>query len=215
MLNRGGWACGRSRSRGARASRSASTSSYDVNGWGASRRRRTQPRRAGSVGLSLAYLSGKDSKHDNELLSKRLRGRRLLARQLRPAACVRSRDTAAHVSFDGTRGVHRARRRNGCDRESPKANGTASSISAVGGLSYEIRSGRFSARPIALIEYYRLKEKGYTETGGGAAFDLTVDAPTSDETAASASLALGYDFSAAEPTPTGFGSRSKAAAARS
>jgi uncharacterized protein with beta-barrel porin domain len=71
--------------------------------------------------------------------------------------------------------------------------------SASGGLSYEIRSGRFTARPNALVEYYRLKEKGYTETGGGSAFDLIVDSRTSDEAAASASLALGYDFMGHEP----------------
>ena len=37
-----------------------------------------------------------------------------------------------------------------------------------------MRMGRFSLRPHASIEYYKLTEKGYTESGGGGAFDLTV-----------------------------------------
>ena len=57
--------------------------------------------------------------------------------------------------------------------------------------------GRLSLRPNASIEYYKLNEKGYTETGGGGAFDLTVRNRISDETAANALLALGYDFGAA------------------
>ena len=73
------------------------------------------------------------------------------------------------------------------------------SMSATGGLSYELRRGRFTARPNASLEYFRLKEKGYTETGGGAAFDLVVDGRTSDETAANAGLALGYDLLSLDP----------------
>jgi hypothetical protein len=54
--------------------------------------------------------------------------------------------------------------------------------------------GRLSIRPNALIEYYKLTEKGYTETGGGEAMDLTVRKRSSYETAANAMLTVGYDL---------------------
>jgi uncharacterized protein with beta-barrel porin domain len=71
--------------------------------------------------------------------------------------------------------------------------------SGSGGLSYEARMGRLSLRPNASIEYYKLTEKGYTETGGGAAFDLTVRGRSSNETAADAMFAVGYDLLALDP----------------
>jgi hypothetical protein len=44
------------------------------------------------------------------------------------------------------------------------------------------------------VEYYKLNEDGYTETGGGSAMDLTVRSRKSDETAASAMLTFGYEL---------------------
>jgi hypothetical protein len=71
-------------------------------------------------------------------------------------------------------------------------------------VSYEARLGRLSIRPNVSVEYYKLKEDGYSETGGGDAFDLTVDARTSDETAANALVAFGYDFLGTnQPGPDG------------
>jgi len=67
-------------------------------------------------------------------------------------------------------------------------------VSATGGLSYQLRTGRLSLRPNALLEYYRLKEDGYTETGGGTAFDLAVDGRSSTESAVSGGLTVGYDL---------------------
>ena len=54
--------------------------------------------------------------------------------------------------------------------------------------------GRLSLRPSASLDYYRLSEDGYTESGGGKAFDLFVDDRTSDELAANATVALGSDL---------------------
>jgi hypothetical protein len=48
-------------------------------------------------------------------------------------------------------------------------------------------------RPRASIEYSKLHEKGFTETGEADAYDLAVRARDSKETAANALLA-GYDF---------------------
>jgi hypothetical protein len=66
--------------------------------------------------------------------------------------------------------------------------------SGAAGVSYDAQFGRLSVRPTAAIEYYSLKEKGYTETGGGDAFDLTVDSRKSTETSASGTVALGYEI---------------------
>ena len=56
-------------------------------------------------------------------------------------------------------------------------------------------------RPGATIDYYRLHEGKHTETGGGDAFNLTVAARTSDELAATGTVALGY---ALHKSDTGF-----------
>ena len=62
------------------------------------------------------------------------------------------------------------------------------------GASYDARFGGLSVRPTVSLEHFSLKEKGYTETGGGDAFNLTVGSRRSSETAAVATLALGYDL---------------------
>ena len=197
VLNRGGWGFWAQQVGWGTSKSVGSTSSYDLNGWGASTGLERSLGGAGSVGLSLAYLSGRDTKQDNELRSSVYEGSLYWRARLGPLN-VFARAGAAHVSFDGSRvftgtvdGTTVTRTADG------EWNGKL--YSASGGLSYELRSGRFTARPIALVEYYRLKEKGYTEKGGGAAFNLTVDSRTSDETAASASLALGYDVLGREP----------------
>ena len=51
--------------------------------------------------------------------------------------------------------------------------------------------GAFYLRPSGELTYNRLSEDGYTETGGGAAFDLTVAKRKSSEFAATGLLAAG------------------------
>ncbi|KQM13376.1 autotransporter outer membrane beta-barrel domain-containing protein [Novosphingobium sp. Leaf2] len=72
-----------------------------------------------------------------------------------------------------------------------KWNGTFTT--AAGGLGYEGGSQFFFFRPGVTMDYVRLKEDGYTETGGQA-LDLTVNARTSDELAVNPSLTVGVDF---------------------
>jgi uncharacterized protein with beta-barrel porin domain len=67
--------------------------------------------------------------------------------------------------------------------------------SAGGGISYQARFGSFSIRPVASIDYYRLSEQAHSESGGGTAFDLSIAHRTSDELAASGSVAVGYELS--------------------
>ena len=73
--------------------------------------------------------------------------------------------------------------------------------SLAGGISYRFETGRLTIRPGATIDYYRLHEGKHTETGGGDAFNLTVAARTSDELAATGTVALGY---ALHKSDTGF-----------
>jgi hypothetical protein len=63
-----------------------------------------------------------------------------------------------------------------------------------GGVSYEMRSGSAFLRPAVSVDYIKLDEDGYSETGGGDALDLAVDERKSDEFAGSAGLAVGLDF---------------------
>jgi hypothetical protein len=62
------------------------------------------------------------------------------------------------------------------------------------GAYYDLTSGRFYLRPQAHLDYFRLHEAGYTETGGGAGFDLDVDGRTSDVLSGTASFIVGYNF---------------------
>lgn len=173
-----------------------STSSYDLTGWGAAGglERRIG---VGSVGLSLAFMSGKDEKGDNELISDLYEAGAYWRGKFGRLQAF-ARGTIGRASFDGSRffsgtvdGETVTRQADG------EWNGTLFSASA--GASYELRTGRLSIRPSAVVEYYRLKEKGYTETGGGEAFDLTVDSRTSNETAATGLLTLGYDLLSLDP----------------
>jgi outer membrane autotransporter protein len=57
--------------------------------------------------------------------------------------------------------------------------------------SYEAKMGAFYLRPSGELTYNRLTEDGYTEAGGGTAFDLTVAKRKSSELAATGLLAAG------------------------
>jgi hypothetical protein len=66
-------------------------------------------------------------------------------------------------------------------------------VTAAGGASIEGGSQFFFFRPGVTVDYTRLKEDGYTETGGQA-LDLTVASRTSDELAVNPSMTVGIDF---------------------
>lgn len=68
-------------------------------------------------------------------------------------------------------------------------------FSGMGGVSYDIAASRqLMIQPKARLEWYRLKEGGYTESGGGDAVDLTVDARNSSSLSGTTSLAVSYAF---------------------
>jgi hypothetical protein len=204
LINRGGlgfWAqqvaWGGSKSLG-------STSSYSVNGWGAAGGAETSVGPLGNVGLSLSYLSGKDGKKssENEIIANQYEAGLYWRTVLGPISAF-ARGTVGTVNFDGSRFFSATVNGSPVSRE---ANGEWKGriYSATAGLAYDARFGRVSLRPTALIEHYSLKEKGYTETGGGDAFDLTVDSRKSNETAATGMLALGYQLVGATNTSGGW-----------
>lgn len=170
-----------------------SSTSYDVHGWGISGglERKTQ---VGSFGVSLTYLSGRDSEglavnrveHRQYELAGSWRGHwGGVAAQLRGSAAFLSFD--AQRQFDGVVGTDKVQRRATSDWHGMLYSGS-------GSVSYEHVVGQFSLRPVLAFDYYRLNEDAYRETGGGIGYDLTVRQRTSDELALTASLAAGINF---------------------
>jgi len=168
------------------------TSDYNLGGWGAAAGVETELGKMGSVGVSLAYLTGRDSKGDNEILSHQYEAG-LYWRGQWDGLTTFARGTAAHVKFDSTRRFSGVADGVTVEREAD-GEWKGSLFSASAGASYDFRMGRFSVRPSATIEYYKLTEKAYDESGGGDAFDLHVDKRNSDETAANGLVALGYEL---------------------
>ncbi len=166
------------------------TAAYDITGWGTSAGAEAQAGGIGNVGLSLAYLNGEDADGETD--------NQVRAEQYELAAYWRgqwgglrafARGSAAIVDFRGTRTF------TGEDVTRTASGDWGGRLySAAAGVSYEHGFGRLSLRPLASIDYYRLTENGYVETGGGDAFNLTVDERTSDEFALNATLTAGYDF---------------------
>ncbi|MFO6445894.1 autotransporter domain-containing protein [Erythrobacter sp. NE805] len=67
-------------------------------------------------------------------------------------------------------------------------------VTATGGVAIEGGSQFFFFRPSVVVDYLRLKEDGYTETGGGNALNLTVDKRSSKEVAVNGGLTVGADL---------------------
>jgi len=170
------------------------TAAYDITGWGASGGAEIEAGKIGNFGLSLAYLAGSDADGgtDNEVTT----GQYELAAYWRGTwggLRANARASGARINFEGDRRFVGSANGAAVERNADsKWDGTLFSASA--GLSYELAFGRFSLRPTGAIDYYRLKEDGYAETGGGDAFNLTVDGRTSDELAATGTMVAGLDF---------------------
>ncbi|PSJ36569.1 autotransporter domain-containing protein [Sphingomonas deserti] len=179
------------------------TSEYDITGWGANGGAEIALGGAGRIGASLSYLSGRDEGiNDSEVRTDQYE---LAVHWRGQWGGFRSfvRGSAAAIKLDGTRqfsatvGGEEIRR-----TSSGEWDGRL--YSAAAGISYEAEFGRLSLRPLLAIDYYRLTEDGYTETGGGSAMDLVVDDRKSDEFAGEASLTLGYAFKAPSGKDDGF-----------
>ncbi len=166
------------------------TAAYDIAGWGTSAGAEVQAGGIGNIGLSIAYLNGEDSdgETDNQVRAEQYELAAYWRGEWRGLRAF-ARGSAAIVDFRGTRTF------TGADvTRTATGDWSGRLYSAAAGISYEHGFGRLSLRPLASIDYYRLTENGYVETGGGDAFNLTVDERTSDEFALNATLTAGYDF---------------------
>ena len=169
------------------------TSSYDLTGWGAAAGFERNLGKAGALGISLSYLTGKDNSGNNSMMTGLYEGG-LYWRGGVGALRGFARATLGYADFDG----HRMLIADGVTREN-EASWSGTLYSMVAGASYEARFGKFMVKPSARIEHFNLSEKSYQEEGGGAAFDLAVQSRKSKETAAVGLVSVGYDFMSIEP----------------
>ncbi|MFC3308620.1 autotransporter outer membrane beta-barrel domain-containing protein [Blastomonas aquatica] len=171
------------------------TAAFDTSGWGASAGAEIKAGDVGNFGVSLAYLNGRNDDTDtgNEVRS----GHYELAAHWRgnwgPLRAF-ARGSAAQIDFEGTRRFAYTLAGDLVERVA-QGQWSGQLYSASAGFSYEARIGkRLVLRPAASIDYYRLDEDGFAETGGGDAFNLTVDKRSSDEIAVNGTLVAGYDL---------------------
>jgi hypothetical protein len=170
------------------------TAAYEISGWGIGGGGEIKTG-AGSFGASLGYYWGRnrDTQTANQTTANQfeLAGYwRLKSGGLR----VTARGGLGFVDLDGSRSFEGL---DGSEQVSLTASAERSARlwSAMGTVSYDwVSGGGLSFRPVLSLDYYRLHEKGYSETGGGNAFNLSVDARTSDELAVTGSAVVGIDM---------------------
>ncbi|KWV91073.1 autotransporter outer membrane beta-barrel domain-containing protein [Erythrobacter sp. YT30] len=72
--------------------------------------------------------------------------------------------------------------------------------SGLVGASYQAKLGqRFTLTPLVSLEYFRLDEDGYEETGGGDGMNLIVEDRSSDSLSINSTLALAYAIGPQQP----------------
>jgi hypothetical protein len=166
------------------------TSSYDVSGWGFAGGYERSLGPIGNIGIMAAYMWGKDSARSNQLTNNHYEGGIYWHGGKGPFHAW-ARASAATIQFSSIRNFSGTLSGAAFNRTA-LGKWNSRLYSGSGGLSYELRTGRLTIRPNASLEYYKLTENGYSETGGGNAIDLVVRDRTSNETAANAMLAVGY-----------------------
>jgi len=169
------------------------TASYDVSGWGISLGAEIKSD-VGNFGGSVAFLKGKDGNglNDNEVSTSQFEG--ALHWRLRSDGWMaNARISGAPIKMKGTR-VFRADTGAETVEKTMRGIWDGTLWSASGSVAHDGRIGGISFRPTVAVDYYKLKEDGYAETGGGDALDLTVAGRDSDELAVSGTVALGLDF---------------------
>ncbi|MBB6424519.1 autotransporter domain-containing protein [Sphingopyxis sp. JAI128] len=173
------------------------TASYDVSGWGISLGAEIESD-LGNFGGSIAYLSGKDGNgsNANEVSSSQFEGA-LHWRLRSDGFMANARVSGAPISFKGTR-IFRAEAGAEDIEKTMKGKWDGTLWSASGSLAYDAHAGGLTIRPMVAVDYYKLKEDGYQETGGGDALDLNVLSRDSDELAVSGTVALGMEFGGAD-----------------
>ncbi len=170
---------------------------YDVSGWGISLGAEIKCG-IGNFGASAAFLSGKDgnSSNDSEVSSTQWEGA-LYWRLNSNDWLAHARVSGAPIRLKGTR-VFSAEAGAEDIRETMRGKWDATLWSASGSIARDAQLGGISFRPTLAVDYFKLKEDGYAETGGGDALDLTVAGRSSDELSVSGTVALGLEFGGAD-----------------
>ena len=169
------------------------TASYDVSGWGISAGAEIETG-AGNFGGTIAYLRGKDGNgiNDNEVTTNQFEG--ALHWRLRSNGWMaNARVAGAPIKMKGTR-VFRADTGAETLEKTMRGKWDGTLWSASGAIAHDGRLGGLTFRPAVAVDYYKLKEDGYTETGGGDALDLTVADRSSDELAVTGTVTMGLEF---------------------
>ncbi|HWK36698.1 MAG TPA: autotransporter domain-containing protein [Sphingomonas sp.] len=169
------------------------SSGYNAGGWGAAAGLEYKTG-IGNIGVSAAYLWSQDNDNstDNEVLGNQYEFAAYWRGHWDGLAAY-ARGAFAKLDFDSVRRFHGMDEDEAVERVANGGwNGTLTSFAA--GVSHESGGATFFVRPSLAVDYYRLHEGGYAESGGGKAMDLTVASRTSDELAVTGSMATGIDF---------------------
>ncbi len=169
------------------------TAGYKVSGWGISLGGEIRTD-IGNFGGSVAYLAGKDGNraNANEVTSNQWEGAlhwRLASNGFQAFARV----SGAPVSLKGTR-IFDGTSGGMATEKTIKGKWDATLYSAAGGVAYDGKLGGMTLRPAVSVDYYKLSEDDYQESGGGDALDLKVLGRDSDELAVNGTVTLGLNF---------------------
>lgn len=165
---------------------------YDLDGFGFSGGVEVQTG-LGKVGATGTWLwSRNDSALDNSVLSNTYEGA-LYWRGDWGAFSGFARGSYGFADFEGSRYFRGTSGGEKLERRI-ESEWSGNVVSFVGGASAEAGSQYFFVRPSVIIDYVKLSEDGYSETGGGDALDLVIEDRTSDELGLSAAAAVGFDL---------------------
>jgi hypothetical protein len=171
------------------------TQAYRVNGWGVQGGGELSLGDAGRIGASLAlYLGLNETRGNFNSVETSQYEAAVHWRRKAGGLTTFARGAYSLINFQ-------SQRRFDVVSESVNFSRVASAdyggglISGIAGATYEAElSDRFRVRPRIVVDYFRLTENGFTETGGGNAFNLIVDKRVSDEAAVEGTVTIGYEL---------------------
>jgi hypothetical protein len=177
------------------------TPAYRASGWGVSGGLE-RVTRFGNVGISLAWLSGKNQNRDNTVNEIKTTGYEIGAfwRLSQGPFYAFLRGAVVLAKFDSQRGYVATDASDTSFGRGATAHWRGKLWSSIGGASYQFdMNDRIALKPMVVVDFYRLNEKGYTETGaaltdGSDAIDLSVAPRTSTNATATTSLTGIYRF---------------------
>lgn len=168
------------------------SASYDLDGLGFSGGAELATG-IGTVGASASWLWNRhDSGRENSVLSNTYEAA-LYWRGDWGAFSSFARGSYGLADFEGSRQFLGM---NGDDRiaRTIEREWSGNVVSFMAGASVEGGTQYFFIRPSVIVDYIRLDEDGYEETGGGDALDLSIEDRTSDELGLNLATALGFDL---------------------